>query len=329
MNIEFYNPEYLWLLLVLIPMVFWYIFREYGSPASLTVSSVRPFMTTSGSFRRYFAHLAFLLRLLAVALLIIVIARPQSSNKFHSQSTKGINIVLALDVSGSMLAEDLKPNRLEAAKNVANEFIAARPNDNIGLVVFAGESFTQCPLTTDHAALSNMINSVRFDMIKDGTAIGSGLATAVNRIKDQPGKSKVIILLTDGSNNAGTVPPATAAEIAETYGIRVYTIGVGTEGEAPYPFKTPVGIKYQNVKVDIDEAILTKIADETGGEYFRATDTENLRHIYHEINLMEKSKMKVKEYSKKEEEYFIFLLMALIALCLEVGVRHSILRSLP
>lgn len=323
------NPEYLWFLLLLVPMIVYYVCRQAKSDASLKVSSTRPFVSIGGAYKRYFFHALFVLRLAAIALLIVVIARPQISNKTSTQSTQGIDIVMALDLSGSMLAEDLKPNRLEAAKDVAIEFIASRPDDNIGLVVFAGESFTQCPLTTDHGSLINLLKGLKYDMIEDGTAIGSGLATAVARIKDSKAKSKVIILLTDGTNNKGTVSPLTAAEMAATFGIRVYTIGAGTHGMARYPFNTVVGVRYQNVPVEIDEDVLKDIAETTKGHYFRATDTDNLHEVYHEIDQMEKTKLRVKEYSRKDEEYFPYLFAALLLLITEFLVRTLVLRRIP
>ncbi|MDD3406107.1 MAG: VWA domain-containing protein [Sphingobacteriia bacterium] len=325
----FNNPEYLWLLLLLVPLIVWYIWKQYKSHASLQVSSVTFLKAMANSPKRYLFHLPFVLRCSAVALLVIVIARPQRVNRVHDEQTEGIDIVLALDVSGTMLAEDLRPNRLEAAKNVAIEFISDRPNDNIGLVIFAGESFTQCPLTTDHTVLINLLKSVKFGMIDDGTAIGLGLANAVSRIKSSEAKSKIIILLTDGSNNVGDIAPLTAAEIAQTFGIRVYTIGVGTHGLARYPIQTPMGIRYQDIPVEIDENVLTKIADMTGGSYFRATDNSKLQAIYNEIDQMEKTKLQVKEYTKKSEEFLPFLLAALLCLLVEILLNNTVLRRLP
>lgn len=326
---KFNNPEYLWLLLVLVPMVLWYVFRLFRSNASLQISTTEPFHSMPRSHRHYLFHLQFALRCAAVALLIVAIARPQRSNRFQTSTAEGIDIMVALDVSGTMLAEDLKPNRLEAAKKVATEFISGRPNDNVGLVVFAGESFTQCPLTSDHSALINLFNGVEYGLIDDGTAIGLGLANAVSRIKDSEAKSKVIILLTDGSNNAGDVAPVTAAEMAQSFGIRVYTIGVGTRGTAPYPFKTPYGVRYQNIPVDIDEPMLRDIADMTGGAYFRATDNNKLKAIYEEIDQMEKTKLRVNQYSKKSEEFLPFLLAAFLLLVAEIVLRHTVLKRLP
>jgi len=326
---KFNNPEYLWLLLILIPLVVWYIFKQFKSDASMQISTTEPFSKMPKSRKHYLFHLLFLLRALVVMLLILVIARPQLSNRFQTETTEGIDIMLSLDISGTMLAEDLRPNRLEAAKNVATEFVSGRPNDNIGLVVFAGESFTQCPLTNDHAVLINLFQGVQYGMIEDGTAIGLGLANAVSRIKDSQAKSKVIILLTDGSNNAGDVAPLTAAEIAQSFGIRVYTIGVGTRGVAPYPVQTPVGIRYQDLPVDIDEDMLREVASLTGGQYFRATDTNKLKSIYQQIDQLEKTKLSVRQYSKKNEEYMPFLLAAFFLLLAELVLRHTLLRRLP
>ena len=325
----FNNPEYLWLLLVLVPMIGWYIYKQYQSNASLQVSSTAPFSKMPKTRKHYLFHLVFALRCLALTFLVIAIARPQSTNSFRSESTEGIDIMLSLDISGTMLAEDLKPNRLEAAKEVATKFIADRPDDNIGLVVFAGESFTQCPLTTDHGVLINLLNAVEFGVIEDGTAIGLGLANAVNRIKDSQAKSKVIILLTDGSNNRGDIAPLTAAEIAKKFGVRVYTIAVGKHGMAPYPFQTPMGIRYQNVPVEIDEDVLQQIAKMTGGSFFRATDNASLGAIYGEIDQMEKTKLQVREYKKRNEEFFPYLLAAVAFLIIEILIRNTLLRHLP
>ncbi|MCB9071265.1 MAG: VWA domain-containing protein [Prevotellaceae bacterium] len=326
---KFNNPEYLWLLLILIPIILWYIFKQFQSDASIQISTTEPFSKMPRSRKHYFFYVLFVLRVLVITLLILVLARPQLSNHFQTETTEGIDIMLSLDISGTMLAEDLRPNRLEAAKNVATEFVSGRPNDNIGLVVFAGESFTQCPLTNDHSVLINLFQGVQYGMIEDGTAIGLGLANAVSRIKDSEAKSKVIILLTDGSNNAGDVAPMTAAEIAQSFGIRVYTIGVGTRGVAPYPVQTPVGIRYQDLPVDIDEDMLRQVAELTGGAYFRATDNNKLKSIYQEIDQLEKTKLRVRQYSKKNEEYMPFLLAAFLLLIVEIVLRHTVLRRLP
>ncbi|MCC8134004.1 MAG: VWA domain-containing protein [Tannerellaceae bacterium] len=326
----FANPTYLYLLVLLIPLTGWYIWKLRKNQASLQVSSSQAFETPEAtSYKVYLRHVPFVLRMAAIALLIIVLARPQSTNSWQNSSTEGIDIMLVMDISSSMLAEDLKPNRLEASKDVAASFINGRPNDNIGLVVFSGESFTQCPLTTDHTVLLNLFKDIHCGMINDGTAIGLGLANAVSRIKDSQAISKVIILLTDGENNMGEIAPITAAEIARTFGIRVYTIGVGTKGEAPYPFQTAFGVKYQNIPVDIDEPTLKQIAATTGGQYFRATDNSSLKNIYTEIDKLEKTKISVQEYSKKQEEYKYWALLVFGLLLLEVIFRNSLLRNIP
>ncbi len=325
----FANPTYLYLLLLLVPIIGWYIWKIRHADASFQISSNQGFDAVPISYKVYLRHLPFVLRMLAVAVLILVLARPQSTDNWENSSTEGIDIVLAMDISSSMLAEDLKPNRLEASKDVAASFINGRPTDNIGLVVFSGESFTQCPLTTDHTVLLNLFKDIQSGMIEDGTAIGLGLANSVSRIKDSQAKSKVIILLTDGSNNMGEIAPVTAAEIAKTFGIRVYTIGVGTEGEAPYPFKTAFGVQYQNIPVQIDEETLRKIATTTGGQYFRATNTKSLGGIYAEIDEMEKTKISVQEFSKKQEEYKYFALLAFLILLFEIILRNTLLRNIP
>ncbi|WP_106828004.1 vWA domain-containing protein [Parabacteroides pacaensis] len=325
----FANPTYLYLLLLLIPMIGWYVWKLRKSQASFQVSASQAFDKAPTTFKVYLRHLPFVLRTLAVAILIFVLARPQSTNSWQNSSTEGIDIMMAMDISSSMLAQDLKPNRLEAAKDVAASFINGRPNDNIGLVLFARESFTQCPLTTDHTVLLNLFKDIQSGLLEDGTAIGLGLANAVSRIKDSQAKSKVIILLTDGSNNAGEIAPVTAAEIAKTFGIRVYTIGVGTNGEAPYPVSTPFGVRYQNIKVDIDENTLKEIASTTGGQYFRATDNKSLKSIYEEIDQMEKTKISVQEYSKKQEEYKNWALLVFGLLLLEILLRNTVLRNIP
>ena len=326
----FANPHYLYLLLLLIPLIAWYVLKLRKKQASLQVSTIQAFdVPKARSFKVYMRHLPFVLRMIAIAVIIIILARPQSTNSWENRNTEGIDIMLAMDVSTSMLAEDLKPNRLEASKHVASSFISGRPNDNIGLVVFAGESFTQCPLTTDHAVLLNLFKDVRDGIIEDGTAIGLGLANAVSRIKDSKAISRVIILLTDGVNNRGEIAPVTAAEIARTFGIRVYTIGVGTRGTAPYPHKTPYGIQYVNQPVEIDEDILTQIASTTGGQYFRATDNSSLKAIYDEIDQMEKTKIKVEQYSKKQEEYMPLALIVFAFLFFELLFRNTLFRNIP
>lgn len=328
-RIVFANPELLYLLLVLIPMTGYYIYKQSSLKASVQFSSLKPFAGISKTYKYYLRHFLFVLRILAVALLILAIARPQSFENWKTETTQGIDMMLALDISSSMLAEDLKPNRLEAAKDVAVKFISGRKLDRMGLVVFSGESFTQCPLTTDHAVLINLFHDIKSGMIEDGTAIGMGLANAVNRLKDSDAISKVVILLTDGENNRGDVAPLTAAEIAKTFGIRVYTIGVGTVGTAPYPFQTPFGVQYQNVEVKIDEKTLREISKITDGKYFRATSTKGLAEIYEEIDKLEKSKIDVKEFSSTEEEFFWLTVIALGLVGLEILMRHTVLRSIP
>ena len=325
---SFANPEYLFLLLLLLPIVGWYIYELRKSDASVQVSDTRVLAAQPKSIRIWLLHVPFVLRIAVITLISIALARPQLTNKWSSQSTEGIDIMMALDISGTMLAEDLRPNRLEAAKKVASDFVVARPNDQIGLVVFAGESFTQCPLTTDHAVLVNLFKSVEYGMVEDGTAIGLGLANAVNRMKDSETKSKVIILLTDGSNNRGDIDPQTAAEIAKTYGIRVYTIGVGSYGQARVPVQTPIGKQYITMDNEFDETTLRSIAETTGGQYFRAKDNTSLKAIYDQIDQMEKTKLRVREFSKHTENFAPFLYAALICLLLELIIRYFVLRTI-
>jgi Ca-activated chloride channel homolog len=323
------NPQLFYLLLVLIPIIAWYVFRQKRFSASLQISTLRGLEFAPKTWKHYLRHLLFAIKVIVMALLIVVLARPQSSESWENVSTEGIDIIMALDVSTSMLARDLHPDRLEAAKDVATTFIAGRPYDRIGLVIFSGESFTQCPLTTDHAVVSNMLRETATGMLEDGTAIGNGLATAVTRLKESDAISRVIILLTDGENNKGEIPPLTAAEIAKTFGIRVYTIGVGTEGTAPYPVQTPFGTSIQQVQVKIDEESLQSIADITGGKYFRATSNDKLKRIYDEIDKLEKSKTEVKEFSKKQEEFQPFAIWAMILLIVGMLLKVSVLRNIP
>ncbi|MEE1063773.1 MAG: VWA domain-containing protein [Paludibacteraceae bacterium] len=326
----FESPQYLYLALIIIPITAWYIWRRNKLTANLQVSTISPFKGATKSLRYYILHLPFALRMISLALLCVILARPQSSETWSDQNVEGIDIMMAIDISGSMLAEDLKPNRLEAAKTISSEFVNSRPNDNIGLVVFSGESFTQCPLTTDKAALSQLFGVINEQMIQaNGTAIGLGLASAVNRLKDSQAKSKVIILLTDGSNNTGEIDPMMASDLAKTFGIRVYTIGVGTKGMAPYPFQTAFGIQRQMVPVDIDESTLKSISSNTDGKYFRATDNKSLKAIYEEIDQLEKTKISVQEYSKKNEEYLPFAIALLGVMLLEFLVRYLVVRHNP
>jgi Ca-activated chloride channel family protein len=325
----FNNPEYLFLLLLILPALFWYLREMHKSDASLQISAYRSMNRQKKSLRLKLRHFPFVLRIMVIALVALALARPQLSNSWRTENTEGIDIMIALDVSGTMLAEDFKPNRLEASKKVATEFILSRQNDNIGLVVFAAESFTQCPLTTDHMALINLFNGVRFGLLEDGTAIGLGLANAVTRIKDSKAKSKVIILLTDGSNNRGEIAPITAAEIAKTFGVRVYAVGVGSYGKVSIPVPTEFGTQYMQMDSEFDEGTLQSIANMTGGQYFRATDNTKLRAIYQEIDQMEKTKISVREYSKKKEIFHFFALAAFALLALEVLLRNTLLRKLP
>ncbi len=325
-NMIFANPIYLYLLILIPLLVILYISRQSNTSASFRMSSLAFVSSGSGSIRNGIRHVLFAIRMLAISLFIIVIARPQSSDRWQDTTTQGIDIIMAMDISGSMLARDFKPNRLEASKNVATEFISGRPGDRIGLVIFSGESFTQCPLTTDHAVLINLMREMESGMIEDGTAIGLGLATAVNRIKDSDAISKVVILLTDGVNNRGSIAPITAAEIAKTMNVRVYTVGVGTRGMAPYPIQTAAGTRYQNMPVEIDEDVLKEIASMTDGKYFRAIDNESLVNIYKEIDKLEKSRIDVQEYNIKHEEFMIFALIALALVLVEVIVRNTLLK---
>lgn len=326
----FAHPSYFWLLLLFIPMIVWYIWKLRKSQASMQLSSSSGFDKAPNTFKVYLRHAPFVLRLLALVFLVIALARPQTTNNWNTSTTEGIDIMMALDISSSMLAQDLRPNRVESAKDVAASFINGRPTDNIGLVVFAGESFTQCPLTTDHTVLLNLLKDVHVHMIEDGTAIGHGLATAVVRLKDSQAKSKVVILLTDGTNNRGEIAPVTAAEIAKSFGIRVYTVAVGTIGEAPYPDPLPGGgVRMVNIPVEIDEKTLTQIAQTTGGLYFRATNNKALKEIYAEIDQMEKTKMSVQEYSQKQEEFVFFAMIGLLLLLLELLLRYTLLKNIP
>lgn len=324
------HPKYLWLLLVLVPYIIWYVRSQRKLYASLSMSTTLPFAKLPRSYKEYLLHFAFVLRLLTIATLIVIMARPQTHDKWSTTKTEGTDIILALDISTSMLARDFKPDRFEAAKNVASKFVAGRESDNIGVVIFAGESFTAVPMTTDRSLLSNYIHDIRMGMLQDNTAIGDGLATSINRIKEGNAKSKSIILLTDGSNNTGNVAPITAAEIAKKLGIKVYTIGIGRNGMAPYPTENAFGrIEYVNMPVVIDEATLQTIADITGGKYFRATGNNVLSEIFDEIDKLEKTQIDVKNYCHTEDNYLPWALLALILLTLELVMRNTILRRIP
>ena len=329
-NIEFTYPAFFYALAILPLMAAWYLWEGRKGTAPLKLSGFENLDERMGSSRVWMRHLLALLRMLVIALIIVVLARPQSSNQWEQVTTEGIDIVLCMDVSGSMQAMDFRPNRLEASKNVGIEFVNARQDDRFGLVVFAGESFTQCPMTTDRAVVVNFLKEVDFGVIEDGTAIGMGLATAVNRIKESKAKSKVIILLTDGVNNRGDVGPVTAAEIAAGYDIRVYTIGVGSKGNAPIQVQDMFGrTVLRDMPVEIDEEVLQRIAETTGGAYFRATDNNKLREIYQEIDQLEKTRLDVKQFSKKKEEYFPFLLAAMLILLFEILLRYTLFRTIP
>ena len=331
---EFANKEYFLLLLLLIPYVLWYFLDNRKKEPTLRMSDTFAHLYAHKSWRVRIVHLPMVLRCCIFTLVVIVLARPQTHSSWGSRTTEGIDIMLAMDVSTSMLAEDLRPNRMEAAKDVAAEFISGRPDDNIGLTIFAGESFTQCPMTTDHASLLNLLQNVRTDMaatglIEDGTAIGMGLANAVSRLKESKTKSKVVILLTDGSNNRGDISPMTAAQIAKSLGIRVYTIGVGTNKVARYPMPVAGGVQYVNIPVEIDEKTLGDIAAITDGNYYRATSNNELKKIYQDIDKLEKTKMKVRKFSKRYEAYQPFALAAVVLLLLEILLRNTVLRKLP
>ena len=325
----FANIEYLFLLLLLIPYIVWYILKHKKNNATLQMSDTNIYSDIKKSYKIYLLHAPFILRIIVLSLVILILARPQTTNNWQNSEVEGIDIMLAIDVSTSMLAEDLKPNRLEAAKDVAAEFISGRPNDNIGITLFAGESFTQCPLTVDHTVLLNLFQSINSGIVEDGTAVGMGIANAVSRLKVSKAKSKVIILLTDGTNNKGDISPLTAADIAKSFGIRVYTIGVGTNGMAPYPLRVAGTIQYINTPVEIDEKTLTQIAITTNGNYFRATNNSKLKEVYKEIDKLERTKLNVKQYSKRHEEYQWFALIALLFLLLEFYLRNSILKKIP
>ena len=327
-NITFANPKLLWGLLIIPAAIVWYILRHKKQEASVRYSDTTGFDNLPKSWKVYARHILFALKMAALGLLIVAIARPQSSSSSQTSNIEGIDIILAQDISGSMLARDLKPDRLEASKKVAADFVEGRPTDRMGLVVFAGESFTQVPLTTDHGVMLNMLKELKSGMIDDGTAIGDGLATAINRLKDSEAISKVIILLTDGMNNAGSVDPYTAAEMAKLFGIRVYTIGVGSYGTAPFPVQTIFGVQYQQMKVEIDEKLLMTIANSSGGKYYRANSNQKLSEIYDEIDKLERSKIEVTEFRHLHEEYYPLVAWAIALLLLEFLLRKTVFRTI-
>lgn len=328
-NLSFAHPYFLWLLIFIPLFIFLYFYKE--SEGSVKISSAQNFAGMGRSYKEYLKHFMFAMKIMAIGLLVFVLARPQSKTSWKNITTEGIDIVLAMDISASMLAKDFKPNRLEASKEVALDFIDARPNDRIGLVIFSGESFTQCPLTTDHAIIKNLMADIKTGMVADGTAIGMGLATAISRIKDSKAKSKVIVLLTDGVNNMGSVAPQTAADIAKAFGVRVYTIGVGTIGKALAPVALYPNGQYvfDYVPVEIDEKMLGNIADLTGGKFFRATNKDKLSAIYKEIDRMEKTIVEERKHTSRKEEFFPFALLAGILLLLDFILKNTLLRSLP
>jgi len=328
-HIVFAKPELFYLLLGLIPMIVWYVLRQKKSKASIQISSLESLKNVPLTWKHSLRHAAFVLQLGVLSLIIVCLARPQSSDSWQNQTIEGIDIMIALDMSSSMLARDFQPDRLGAAKAVATEFVSGRPYDRIGLVVFSAESFTQCPLTTDRAVLINLFQNLQMGMLEDGTAIGLGLANAVSRLKDSEAKSKVVILLTDGENNRGEIAPITAAEIAKTFGVRVYTIGIGTMGTAPYPVQTPFGVQLRDMEVKIDEKTLQEIATITDGKYFRATNNRTLTEIYKEIDRLERSKIENKEFSKKNEEYCRYAIGALILALFAMILQFVVFRHIP
>ncbi len=328
-NVEFANWWALFLLLIIPFMFYRYWKKNHQLSPSAVFSSLKLFNDIPKSFKEKLVHLPVILRLISLALLIVAFARPQTFSFGENIYTEGIDIAIVLDISGSMLAEDLKPNRLEAAKKVIDDFIKGRTSDKIGLVIFSGESFTQCPLTIDYSVLRNLLSEIRSGMIVDGTAIGNAIANGVNRLKDSQAKSKIMILLTDGVNNAGEIDPITAAQIAQKFGIRIYTVGVGTVGEAPYPFQTPFGVRYQMVPVEIDENLLKQISNITGGKYFRATNNRKLVEIYDEIDKLEKTRVEVTSYRHAKELFFSWALIGFILLFVELGLSKFYLKKIP
>lgn len=328
-DITFAYPWVLYTLIFLPALAYWYWKNKDKVSSNVVYSSVKIFGKVPKTLKEKLIHAPRILRLMALALLIVAFARPQSFSSGENLYTEGIDIAMVLDISGSMLAEDFKPNRLEAAKNVINNFIKGRTTDKIGLVIFSGESFTQCPLTIDYSVLSNLLSQIKSGMIEDGTAIGNAIANGVNRLKDSKAKSKVMILLTDGVNNAGEIDPITAAQIAQKFGIRIYSVGVGTMGEAPYPFDTPFGRRYQMVPVEIDENLLRQISSITGGKYFRATNNKKLEEIYNEIDKLEKTRVEVTSYRHAKELYFNWAFFGLLLLITEFGVSKIYLKKLP
>jgi len=328
-NITFAHPYILYFLLLIPIILYWYWRQNKKASTAITYSNIEVFEGVKSTIKEKLRHLPIFLRSMALGLFIIALARPQSFSSGENVYTEGIDVAMLLDISGSMLAEDFKPNRLEAAKKVIDEFIAGRKTDKIGLVIFAGESFTQCPLTIDYPVLRGLLKEIHSGMIEDGTAIGTAIANGVNRLKDSKAKSKVIILLTDGVNNSGEIDPITAAQIAKKFGIRIYTIGVGTMGEAPYPFQTPFGKRYQMVKVEIDEKTLNEVAQITDGKYFRATNNKKLEEIYKIIDKLEKTRVEITSYRKAKELFYVWVAVGLFLILLELLLTKTYLRKLP
>ncbi len=328
-NITFAHPYILYFLFLIPIILYWYWRQNKKASTAITYSNIEVFEGVKSTIKEKLRHLPIFLRSMALGLFIIALARPQSFSSGENVYTEGIDVAMLLDISGSMLAEDFKPNRLEAAKKVIDEFIAGRKTDKIGLVIFAGESFTQCPLTIDYPVLRGLLKEIHSGMIEDGTAIGTAIANGVNRLKDSKAKSKVIILLTDGVNNSGEIDPITAAQIAKKFGIRIYTIGVGTMGEAPYPFQTPFGKRYQMVKVEIDEKTLNEVAQITDGKYFRATNNKKLEEIYKIIDKLEKTRVEITSYRKAKELFYVWVAVGLFLILLELLLTKTYLRKLP
>ena len=329
MNLDLTRPEYLWLFMVFVPMLAWYVWKTKHNSAKYQISNLEAFKDYKKPVIFYLRHILFVLRLVVLTFLIIALARPKTIISGGSNGTEGISIALSIDISSSMLAQDFKPDRLEVAKDQAINFISGRPDDRIAVVAFAGESFTQCPLTTDHASAVNLLRQLKTGIIEDGTAIGLGLANSIARLKEDDAKSKVVILLTDGVNNKGEIAPLTAAEVAASLGIRVYTIGIGKNGYASYPVQTPIGTQYQQMEVQIDENLLQEIAKKTGGQYFRATNGEKLAEIYEEIDKLEKTMFKKDEEVRYQDHFMPYLLFAIIFLVLEILLRNTVFNTKP
>ncbi|MDE7125873.1 MAG: VWA domain-containing protein [Muribaculaceae bacterium] len=327
---QFAHPEYLWIFLVYVPLTIWCILKQKNARPSMSISTIKPFASLPSTYKSWLRHALFVLRLGAIGCVIIVLARPQIKDNWRTTSTEGTDIMLAIDTSTSMLARDFNPDRLEASKALAQQFVAGRDNDNIGIVIFAGGSMTGVPMTVDHAPVQNYISGIQTEMVTDGTAIGDGIATSLNRLKEGKAKSRSIILLTDGSNNTGIVSPMTAAEIAKEMGVKIYTVGIGTNGNAPFPTLDMFGrITYSPQPVVIDEATLQQIADLTGGKYFRATNNKVFKEIFQEIDQLEKTTMDVRHFSHTEDNYMIWAWLAFAMFCMDLLLRYTILRSIP